>query len=494
MSVAFGTNRYFPRAQPAAGSGPVTGDSLLAVPNIAALVALDDTTIDDGGVVSVKSVLDLWMLDKTSPLVPDGITVVAAPTAGNWVRMLLPSLTWQLQTTWYINEGLGNDENTGVSSLAPLATWAEYSRRVGEGPLTVSHTVNFVGLTTQDIHVNTLMIDDSVDITLQGVRSAALYSGSVTGLQAQVAATNTDLQVTDAAIPVSWTASGLVDKLYVLTSGPNTGAAGWVVKDVGGKTARLTKAYNEGAGTYVEPGVAETFDVVDLGFIEGALRGINGGNLQVVVRDLRFLNAAAVVFETQGGDWSFVFSDIEGGVVNLSGASQESSFATAVSVTATRLQGTSFILNDRSTVNFNAAYLASGLTMRSSGVLLINWDSVMQYKGVGAGFGISAVGQSRVHLRPNATFGVFDLPGAGNRALRMSSGGTGRLQNYLWGYGNTFDYAIEVHPHSAVEYDTGFKPVVVAGALNDTIVGGLPRAYVTLPSTNVTQIAGIVVR
>ena len=55
---AFSNNRYFHRVPPGTGSGPVAGDALLAVPNIAALVALDDTTIDDGGEVSVKSATD----------------------------------------------------------------------------------------------------------------------------------------------------------------------------------------------------------------------------------------------------------------------------------------------------------------------------------------------------------------------------------------------------------------------------------------------------
>ena len=314
---AFADNRYFPRVNPSAGSGPVQGDALLAVANIAALIALDDTTIDDGGVVSVKSLLDLWMLDKTSTLAPDGITVVAAPTAGNWIRMKLPSLAWQLRPTWYINEAIGNDEATGASSLAPLATFAEYQRRVGEGPLTIDHTVNLVGTITSDVVVNTVMEDDSVAITIQGVRSAAVYSGSVTAKQAQVESTNTDLQITDAALPVSWTASGLVDKLCVLTSGPNSGAAGWIVKDVGAKAARVTLFYNEGAGTFVEPGVGETFDVVDLGLVEGALRGINGGNVRCEVRDLRFENTSGSVAEFDGGKWTGVFCDLDGASMRL---------------------------------------------------------------------------------------------------------------------------------------------------------------------------------
>jgi hypothetical protein len=492
---AFANNRFLPRAQPATGGPAPGGDSLVAVPNIAALVALDDTAVDDGGVVSVKSVLDLWMLDKTDVTTPiDGITSVLPNSGvGRWNRMKLPALFWQLQTTWYIDEITGGDENGGATALSALATWDEYQRRIGEGPLEVSHVVNFSSTLVQDIHVNTTSIDENVTITLQGVRSSAIYSGSVTAKQAQNAATNTDLQITDAALPVSWTASGLVDKLYVLTSGPNAGAAGWVVLDVGAKTARITKAYNEGAGTFVEPGVGETFDVVDQGLVEGELRGIEGGNVNVRVRDLRFLDPGLTVFSTKGGTWIFFFSDLEGGVVNMSGASEQSSFFGAVSTYATRLQATSFILNERSTWNWYATYLASGVTMRSSGVVLVGADSIMQYKGVGANYGVRCNGQSRFNLRAAATFGVFDFTtNPGQRALRMTTGGTCNLQNYLWGYGNTFDYAIQVDPHSAVEYTAGFKPVVVAGALNDTLIGGLARAYVVLPMTNLSKLCGII--
>jgi hypothetical protein len=487
-------NRWYPRATPTSGGPAPGGDALLAVANVAALQVLDDTTIDDGGVVSMKSVLDFWMLNKTDATTPvDNITTVLPNSGvGRWHRLKIPNPYWQLQTTWHISAAIGNDEAAGTA-LAPLLTWDEYQRRVGEGPLTVSHTVTYDSTLVGDIAVNTACIDDSVRITLQGVRSAAIYSGSVTAKQAQNAGANTDLQITDAALPVSWTASGLVDKLYVLTSGPNAGAAGWVVLDVGGKTARISKAYNEGAGTYVEPAVGETFDVVSLGLVEGALRGIEGGNVRVTVRDLRFSNPGATVFETKGGDWAFYTSDLEGGVVNMSGASEESSFATAVITYATRVQGTSFILNERSTWNWNATYLASGLTMRASGAIIVNADSIVQYKSVGVNYGIRCNFHSRVNLRNIASVGVFDFnAGAGQRALLVSTGSHAALSGYLWGYGNVFDYALEADPHSAIVYGSAVQPVVAGATIRDTLIGNLARNYAALPVTDVQCLAGII--
>jgi hypothetical protein len=479
---AFANNRFLPRAQPVSSGPAPGGDSLVAVANIAALQALDDTAVDDGGVVSVKSVLDLWMLDKTSPLATDGITVVATNSGtGRWIRMKLPSLVWQLQTTWYIDEVTGGDENSGATALSALATWDEYQRRIGEGPLEVSHTVNFTSTLTQDIHVNTAMIDDSLSITLQGVRSAPIYSGSVTGKQAENAAANVDLQITDAALPVSWAASGLVDKMYVLTSGPNVGACGWIAADVGAKAARITKAYNEGAGTFVEPAVGETFDVVDLGLVEGALRGIEGGNVRVVARDLRFLNPGALAMQTEGGFWKLVFCDIDGGSVNLSGSSQQSSNAGATSAFATRLKATNFILLERATCVLYSALLASGITMRTHGTLILRLSSsILQYAS-GPGF-IRANGGSRMIV--SSPLGVFGLAAAGNRAIYVTWNGIAILREFVFGYGNTFDYAFEVGSGSSIIYDAAFTPVVTAGAIADTRIGNLNRNYIQLPVSN----------
>jgi hypothetical protein len=486
---AFNHNRYNNRVQPASGSGPVTGDSLLAVANIAAMVALDDTIIDSGGVVSVRSMMDLWMLDKTSLLVPDGITVVAAPTAGNWVRLQLPNKTWQLQANWYIDEALGNDENTGASSLVPLATFEEYSRRVGEGPLTISHTVNLLSTINQDIDVRTLMDDDTKDITIIGLRSAPLYSGSFTAVTNENAGANQELQLTDAAIPVSWTASGLVDKLCVLTSGPNAGAAGWIVNKDLGTTARATKFYSAATG-YVEPAVGETFDVVDLGLVNGSLSGIDGGNTRCRVQDLRVVNTAKSVFEAHGGFWNLLYCDIDGGVMNLAARSQRSSFGEGTGIQASRLRATSFILVNRGTVTVSAVYAASGFHTRAEGAIICNQTTIVQYTGVGA-FGFNIRGASR--LSSSAPIGVFDYPAAGNRALRLRENSSSNLGSYLFGYGNTFDYAIEVRNGCVAEYSSGFKPLVTAGAVSDTLIGGLARNYASLPATNLTKLASIVV-
>jgi hypothetical protein len=488
---AFNNNRYNNRVQPASGSGPVTGDALLAVANIAAMVALDDTTIDSGGVVSVRSMMDLWMLDKTSPLVPDGITVVAAPTAGNWVRLELPNLTWQLQANWYIDETVGDDENTGASSIVPLQTWAEYSRRVGEGPLTISHTVTLLSTLNQDLVVRTRMDDETNTITIVGVRSAPIYSGSFTGVTNQNAAANQELQLTDAALPVSWTASGLVDKLCVLTSGPNAGAAGWIAKDMGANTARATKFFNQGANTYVEPAVGETFEVVDLGLVVGALFGIEGGNVRCSLQDLRIAPSTGTAAQLHGGRWQLTWCDVEGSNMDLAARTQRSSLGDGTNIIATRLRASTFILINRGTVNLQAVYAASGFHMRAEAVLTVAQDSIVQYTGAGGGYGFNTIGAARINVvQP---LGIFDYPTATHRAVRMLNSGVATIDDYLFGYGNAFDYALEMGPGSVMAYASGFKPLVAGAVVRDALIGGLARPYAALPATNLTKLAGIVV-
>lgn len=486
-------NRYINRVQPVSGVAPIVGDALLAVANIAALIALDDTTIDDGGVVAVKSMMDLWMLDKTSPLVPDGITVVAAPTAGNWVRMKLPNLTWQKQTTWYINESLGNDENDGGTIVTPLATFEEFSRRVGRGPIDVAMTVNFDSTLAQDIEVGVLTDELNGQLTLQGVQSAPLYSGSFTAVIGQNALANQDLQVTDAAIPVSWLASGLVDKLCVLTSGPNAGASAQVVKSMAAKAARITKFYNETAGTYVEPAPGDTFDVVDLGLVEGALLGIAGGAVRVAVRDLRFLTGSTPVHESYGGLWSFVRCDLDGGSIDLGSVAQRDSSSEGASFIATRLRTTERMTVSRTTCNLSAVHLAMGITVVDAGRIVILHDCISQHSATGLDTAaLNSQAQSSLHCVADSSFGVFDWPNPVERAAVLASGAYQKWTGLLWGYGNTFDYAIELGPGTTFEYAVGFNPIVSAAVVNDTIIAGLPRSYAVIPSTNVQKLAGII--
>ena len=145
---------------------------------------------------------------------------------------------------------------------------------------------------------------------------------------------------------------------------------------------------------------------------------------------------------------------------------------------------------ERAGCGLYAAYLASGITMRTHGTLGVSADSIFERKS-GPGF-IRANGGARFTLNTGHTLGVFGLSAAGNRALYVTWNGVAVLRGYLYGYGNTFDYAIEAGSGSNILYASGFVPVVTAAAIRDTLVGNLPRAYGVLPVSNLSRMCGIV--
>ena len=77
--------------------------------------------------------------------------------------------------------------------------------------------------------------------------------------------------------------------------------------------------------------------------------------------------------------------------------------------------------------------------------------------------------------------------------MLLTAGSHGALVGQLWGDGNTFDYAIELEPGTTLEYGAAVLPLTDTGAVNDTLIGGGARAYVALPHTNLTKLAGIIV-
>jgi hypothetical protein len=250
----------------------ITSTSINPVNTIAALGALDDTLLANNSTILVRSLLDYWMLQKTSAETIDGITVIATLSGtGRWVRLCLWNITWRKQLTWYINPTTGNDENTGLTSGTAIKTWLEFKRRHGPA-LGAGAFVNvyLVGpVFAQDITIDMAVAIYPEVLIIHGTQTP-LYSGTVTGYQAWNTGARQEPRVTDAAIPVSWTASNLVNQQFVVTSGPNAGSSTFVAAELGAKTARIGMPYNDNMYSDGEPSVGNTFTVYSLTEVTGS--------------------------------------------------------------------------------------------------------------------------------------------------------------------------------------------------------------------------------
>jgi hypothetical protein len=155
-------------------SPPVEGQ---AVANIASLTALNDLSEADNTSRFVNTLLQSFILSKTSVLVVDGITVVATLSGvGRWLRVLTPVPRWTNQTAWVRNFATGNDENPGTAAL-PLKTTAEFTRRLR----TAKYSSTFAPYTL-DLQDNVDSANDSFQWAPQlessnGIISAPLDSG-----------------------------------------------------------------------------------------------------------------------------------------------------------------------------------------------------------------------------------------------------------------------------------------------------------------------------
>ena len=222
----------------------------------------------------------------------------------------LPGNAFLSQPVWHVNALTGSDSADGKTAGTALATFAEWTRRIARGVVTVACIV----FLDSDLAEAGYVIDGTfpLGLTIQGQRTV-LHSGVVSSLVGYdfavspiVAGSFEDATLTG----TSWDDSGpggtsLVNKFVVLTSGALSGAGGWVAKDLGAKVCRPTPTFVD-ADTFANgfPANTDTFDVCDLTKIEGGplffLQGAGGGSLSslnpVTVRDCELLGDPAVNF------------------------------------------------------------------------------------------------------------------------------------------------------------------------------------------------------
>jgi len=206
----------------------------------ARLIDIDTTLVTDGATAWVDSVRDIFVLDKTSVLVADGITIIT-PTVGpgRWIRKNLGDAVWRKQAAWNIDALLGNDENVGSTALTALKTHGELERRWGiGGRILQSTTVTILSnLPSTDALRVVVFLEQGVVLTYLSTPTT-VRAGVFTGVTVRNRATNQPYEVADVGV-LNWLVD--VDQHLRITGGPNIGATMWVMKDLGASVARITE-------------------------------------------------------------------------------------------------------------------------------------------------------------------------------------------------------------------------------------------------------------
>ena len=462
---------------------------LCSVANLAALAALNATNFDDGAVVGVTTLEDDFKLDRSSALTPDGITIIAAVGGGNWLRMGQPSLRWLRQGTWHFSQATGNDENDGLTTGTALANHAELARRFAQRPIQTGMILTFDDAT----HVEDIVIDWIVQrpnfMFYFGTRTV-IGSGTFTSVTPYNAPAGTAGIMVDTSIPTSWSASGFLDQLIVLTSGPNIGAAGWVAKELAPavpKGARYSPLFRCPTFSVHDPAVDETYDVVSLTTLTGRfiVRSPHFDTSGLVDLDMR--PSAFPVVDLAGGPFG-VFLEY----CNIEGSQGIRDDGMQCDLLGCRIESTG---GSRTFVTSGGIIIPSGclhaarFQAEEAGSLLILLNSIAQSQGGGA-VDLIAGPTGVVEIASGAFFGVFDA--SSGTGLQTQPLGGANVQGTLWGDGNSFPFGVVAGAASSIVFDSA-KPLDVQTPVTaERDVGGATGTYATLPIVNLSNGAKIV--
>jgi hypothetical protein len=247
------------------GVSPVTPSSgLEVVDDVAALKLVSVSPSDDGKIVYMLSVKDAWVYHTTSSLTADDITVVEANSGsgpGNWERLNFGSVEWRERDTWYIDAVGGNDEDTGLTSLTPLKTFAEITRRWGPDP-------NIPNLTNINI-LSDLPLTDLINITNAYAPSMIIFNGYRTTLASGTLTSYLPSVIESNLAQIEDTVLGgyapYIGRRIRFTSGLANGMVAWIQRDDGTNKATISTPTDLFSSS--NPTAGDTYVIEDLGNI-----------------------------------------------------------------------------------------------------------------------------------------------------------------------------------------------------------------------------------
>ena len=240
---------YFGFAATPAANISVNTEALLSAVNVVALLdgALAWVGNPAGGVGQSQD--STWQIVTQQAGVPalSAHEVIASPTAGRvWVRRANSyNPRWAQQSAWFIDPAAGDDQNTGLTNVTALATWAEFARRmpyvIRDLTITIltslgaNDPISWTPIVRWDKTINAAI----PTVTINGTATSSAPAGGANGV------INTATQTVGNVPPTYTDTAGAgvtfaVDTLIRITA---TGVYAIVEKDQGGGTARVSPWY-----------------------------------------------------------------------------------------------------------------------------------------------------------------------------------------------------------------------------------------------------------
>lgn len=183
--------------------------------------------------------------------------VAAATGTWLWVRMCVENAINQAITTWYIDPSrtnptgggaLGDDEASGLTTLAPLLTMAEWRRRVRGANYKTTVFVRCLSGSTNadDAFIYGVVAEFPGSVIISGPPLTTVFTGTLTGYVARPGDGSVKSTVTDTSIPTSWSASGGISTTsgtrWIRKTGVQLRAP--LLADLGSKTAFIGPVVN----------------------------------------------------------------------------------------------------------------------------------------------------------------------------------------------------------------------------------------------------------
>jgi hypothetical protein len=378
------------------------------------------------------------------------------------------SATALSQANWYINALTGNDHNSGIVPTKPLKTFAELVKRWGRLPLVLtgkpSAVITPILLTTIYI-LSDLPASDPIDLqgTIAGNMLLALigaqttvHTGTLTGVVNKNRNINQAQEISDAGIG-SW--APFVGKRIRITSGARVGQVAWIVKDLGGVSARTTSFSNVAL-----PGAFPTA-VPDNLILTGVSDGVMAAGDPYVIEDLTKVYRRAQViqsnlsgvntndivgwsnFDFQGDGGGFSPS-LLGNVFEIMKGCRWTGVLNAIQ-DGVRHQYLNCFFQP---ANFEVSLAATSSLFRSGGAMQLEIgcregtgitftnDFLIQEGDLFVASGDVKTG--RLAIFDNAFGSAIFVGGFGFGSARLSNSGQNGPSGLLWGSGNTAEYLI----------------------------------------------------